>query len=147
LHCFPNVNAKESIFDFFLSGLDFIQDEQPYWNRQQGRDHIFTFTHDYGACFTYVAEDTMKPERLQVNRYLPFQSCTLSRAVLIIHRGGVARLAFGAFAFLIVFPALKASEMAHSLARFNDWLVHTLHIQTSSGATSIAQCNLTAVSW
>lgn len=64
----PSGLTQESIFEFFLSALDYIQDEEPFWNRQQGRDHIFTFTHDYGACFTYVEEDTMKPERLQVGR-------------------------------------------------------------------------------
>ena len=33
-----------------LQGVKWIQNKYPYWKRTQGRDHIFTFTHDIGGC-------------------------------------------------------------------------------------------------
>jgi hypothetical protein len=62
--------VEEDQFHFVFSALDFISDEYPYWNRQNGRDHVFAFTHDFGACFTYHEEDTFKTERIQVLRVL-----------------------------------------------------------------------------
>lgn len=62
------LTVEETLFEFFMSAIDYLRDEEPYWERQEGRDHIFTFTHDYGACFTYLESDTLKPERLQVRK-------------------------------------------------------------------------------
>jgi pterin-4a-carbinolamine dehydratase len=30
--------------------VEWIQKHHPYWEMSQGRDHIFTFTHDIGGC-------------------------------------------------------------------------------------------------
>ena len=30
--------------------LHWVQQTHPYWNRTLGRDHVWTFTHDIGAC-------------------------------------------------------------------------------------------------
>jgi hypothetical protein len=33
-----------------MNGVEWIQKHHPYWEMSQGRDHIFTFTHDIGGC-------------------------------------------------------------------------------------------------
>ena len=33
-----------------MKGVQWIQKTYPYWERTQGRDHVFTFTHDIGGC-------------------------------------------------------------------------------------------------
>ena len=33
-----------------INGVNWIKKNYPYWERTQGRDHIFTFTHDIGGC-------------------------------------------------------------------------------------------------
>jgi hypothetical protein len=40
------LSVEQTLFEFFHSLLDFLKDEYPYWDRQGGRDHVFTFTHD-----------------------------------------------------------------------------------------------------
>ncbi|KAJ9526662.1 hypothetical protein QJQ45_017584 [Haematococcus lacustris] len=45
------------IYDLALCALPaaqvhrYLSTQFPYWNRRQGRDHIFLFTHDEGACW------------------------------------------------------------------------------------------------
>jgi hypothetical protein len=62
--------VEEDLFHFVFSAIDYVAQEYPYWHRQQGRDHVLTFTHDFGACFTYHEEDTFKVERIQIQRAL-----------------------------------------------------------------------------
>ncbi|GFH19809.1 EGF-like domain-containing protein [Haematococcus lacustris] len=37
--------------DLALHVHRYLSTQFPYWNRRQGRDHIFLFTHDEGACW------------------------------------------------------------------------------------------------
>ena len=34
-----------------LAAKDYLAQTYPYWNRTGGRDHLFYFGHDEGACF------------------------------------------------------------------------------------------------
>jgi hypothetical protein len=34
-----------------LDAKRYIQATWPWWNRRQGRDHIWLFSHDEGACW------------------------------------------------------------------------------------------------
>jgi hypothetical protein len=33
-----------------MDGVKWIKQHHPYWDLSQGRDHVFTFTHDIGGC-------------------------------------------------------------------------------------------------
>eukprot|EP00325_Prymnesiales_sp_UTEX-LB-985_P011016 CAMPEP_0174751872 /NCGR_PEP_ID=MMETSP1094-20130205/100732_1 /TAXON_ID=156173 /ORGANISM="Chrysochromulina brevifilum, Strain UTEX LB 985" /LENGTH=337 /DNA_ID=CAMNT_0015957417 /DNA_START=19 /DNA_END=1032 /DNA_ORIENTATION=+ len=36
--------------DFYREALQWIRQNYPYWDRRGGRDHLFAFPHDEGAC-------------------------------------------------------------------------------------------------
>ena len=33
-----------------MNGVQWIRKHHPFWDQSQGRDHVFTFTHDIGGC-------------------------------------------------------------------------------------------------
>ena len=37
-----------------VEAISWVSSTFPYWNRRQGRDHIVSATHDYGACYDYL---------------------------------------------------------------------------------------------
>ena len=41
--------------EFYRQALQWIRTNHPYWNRTGGRDHLFAFPHDEGACIAPVA--------------------------------------------------------------------------------------------
>ncbi|EPS60428.1 adenylosuccinate synthetase, partial [Genlisea aurea] len=53
----PHLSKKVSLFvyahytsDLYKKAYDHIMAQYPYWNRSSGRDHIWTFAWDEGAC-------------------------------------------------------------------------------------------------
>ena len=64
---------------------------------QNGRDHVFTFTHDYGACFTYLEEDTLKENRLQVQ-------LALQNAILLQYLGDLDSRCFQTWKDIVIPP-------------------------------------------
>ncbi len=50
--CFLHGRATNFVLgnEFISRALHHIQSKFPYWDRRQGRDHIWTLTHDIGAC-------------------------------------------------------------------------------------------------
>ena len=52
ISCFMHARATNffSANDMVQKSLHWVQQTHPYWNRTLGRDHVWTFTHDIGAC-------------------------------------------------------------------------------------------------
>lgn len=90
-------SIEEETFDLFFSAIDHISKEAPYWHRQNGRDHVFTFTHDFGACFTYLEEDTLKENRLQVQ-------LALQNAILLQYLGDLDSRCFQTWKDIVIPP-------------------------------------------
>ena len=44
-------NRQQIVIDFVLEAKDYIAATYPYWARRAGRDHLWYFGHDEGACF------------------------------------------------------------------------------------------------
>ncbi|KAG6425559.1 hypothetical protein SASPL_116000 [Salvia splendens] len=42
------------------SAVQYISARWPYWNRTEGADHFFLVPHDFGACFHYQEERSIK---------------------------------------------------------------------------------------
>ncbi len=40
--------------NLMVEAISWVSSTFPYWNRRQGRDHIVSATHDYGACYDYL---------------------------------------------------------------------------------------------
>ena len=47
-----DLNVREKARSMLLKSIEWLRTEHggPWWDRYQGADHIFTFTHDQGAC-------------------------------------------------------------------------------------------------
>lgn len=54
---FPAIGHARSLL---LSAVQLISSEHPFWNRSSGSDHVFVASHDYGACFHAMVNDTPK---------------------------------------------------------------------------------------
>ncbi|MED6175667.1 putative glucuronoxylan glucuronosyltransferase irx7 [Stylosanthes scabra] len=50
---FPAIGHARSLIS---SAVKLISDRFPFWNRSQGRDHVFVASHDFGSCF-HTLED------------------------------------------------------------------------------------------
>ncbi len=52
ISCFMHARATNfySANDMVQKSLHWVQRKHPFWNRTLGRDHVWTFTHDIGAC-------------------------------------------------------------------------------------------------
>ncbi|MED6160898.1 putative glucuronoxylan glucuronosyltransferase irx7 [Stylosanthes scabra] len=50
---FPAIGHARSLIS---SAVKLISDHFPFWNRSQGRDHVFVASHDFGSCF-HTLED------------------------------------------------------------------------------------------
>jgi len=54
---------EELVIHFVMEVIEFIRNSFPFWNRTNGKDHIFVFPHDYGKCLTYFPERAYNPNR------------------------------------------------------------------------------------
>ncbi|KAJ7530989.1 hypothetical protein O6H91_14G050400 [Diphasiastrum complanatum] len=50
---FPSLQHARTLLQ---SAVELISKDMPYWNKSNGRDHVFVATHDFGACF-HAMED------------------------------------------------------------------------------------------
>jgi len=92
-------SVEEDQFHFLFSALDYLKDDAPYWKRQNGRDHVFAFTHDFAACFTYHKEDTYKTERMQV-------MSSLQNAILLQYLGDLQSSCFQSRKDIVIPPLI-----------------------------------------
>lgn len=53
LNGFPSMSHARSLLS---SAVELISTTMPFWNRSNGRDHLFVASHDFGACFRSVEE-------------------------------------------------------------------------------------------
>lgn len=128
--------VEEDMFHFVYSALDYISQEFPYWNQQQGRDHILTFAHDFGACFTYHQEETYKIERLQIQQ-------ALHNAILLQYLGDLKSTCFHSHKDIVIPPvvtnkhllALKGGEKSKPIADRKTGVYFRGKIQFDGGAT------------
>eukprot|EP00039_Didymoeca_costata_P014184 m.226521 g.226521 ORF g.226521 m.226521 type:complete len:486 (-) comp15965_c0_seq7:4886-6343(-) len=97
-------SVEEDQFHFLFSALDYIADEMPYWKRQNGRDHVFVFSHDFGACFTYNEEDTYKEERQQSMK-------ALQNSILLQYLGDLRSNCFRTRKDIVIPPLITAKEL------------------------------------
>ena len=50
------LKARDKARSLVLDALKYIRESWPYWNRTNGRDHVWMFTHDQGACLDLRTE-------------------------------------------------------------------------------------------
>ena len=128
--------VEEDMFHFVYSALDYISQEFPFWKLQHGRDHIFTFTHDFGACFTYHEEETYKTERLQMQQ-------ALHNSILLQYLGDLKSTCFHSHKDIVIPPlvtnqqliALKGGEKSKPMAERKTGVYFRGKIQFNGGAT------------
>eukprot|EP00039_Didymoeca_costata_P019384 m.337322 g.337322 ORF g.337322 m.337322 type:complete len:550 (+) comp18101_c0_seq1:164-1813(+) len=46
-------DAYSATYKFISDAVDLIKKNYPYWERSQGRDHVWLFLYDYGVCLEY----------------------------------------------------------------------------------------------
>lgn len=47
-------DAYAATYKFITDATDVIKKDFPYWERSQGRDHVWVFLYDYGVCLEYA---------------------------------------------------------------------------------------------
>jgi len=47
-------DAYSATYKFITDAVKIIQKNYPYWERSQGRDHVWLFLYDYGVCLEYA---------------------------------------------------------------------------------------------
>jgi hypothetical protein len=51
-----DLKRREKTRSIFLKGIEWLRTRHPFWDRYQGSDHMFVFTHDQGACMDIRSE-------------------------------------------------------------------------------------------
>lgn len=51
-----DLKRRERTRSIFLKGIEWLRTRHPFWDRYQGSDHMFVFTHDQGACMDIRSE-------------------------------------------------------------------------------------------
>jgi len=47
-------DAYSATYKFITDAMDTIKKNHPFWERSQGRDHVWLFLYDYGVCLEYA---------------------------------------------------------------------------------------------